>query len=80
MTILVKDKATQEHMAVVVAKPTDRAIMILRMEAIYRALPNLAKDEGGRRRGKGSCTRGSMRVTILCLGGLIETMENRINA
>lgn len=82
----VKDKATQVHMAAVVAKPMDRAIMILRMEGIYRVLLSLAKDKEGRRQGKGSHSnkgsniRASMEVKMLFLGGLIDALEHSTNA
>ena len=41
-------------MAAVVVRPMDRAIMIRRTEGIYMVPDNLAKDKGGRRRGKDS--------------------------
>ena len=80
----VKDKAIQVHMAAVVAKPMDRAIMILRMEGIYRVLLSLAKDKEGRRQDKGSHSnsnrgsniRASMEVQMLFLGGLIDGLEH----
>ena len=77
MTIPVKDRATQVHMAAVVAKPMDRAIMTLRMEGIYRVVRSLAKDREGRPRGKGNHS-SSRAVDTTYLGGLIDCCKAEV--
>ena len=69
-------------MAVVEAKPTVRAIMILRMVGIYKVLQTLVKDKGGRRRGKGnhSSSSNSQAALNTSLGGLIDCHKPEINA
>ena len=74
MIIPVKDKATQVHMAVVVAKPTDRAIMTLRMGGTYRALlHHSVEDKGGRRRGRGNHS-SSKGARNMCPGGSTDRL------
>ena len=55
----------------VVVKPMARAIMIRRMEGMYMVLGSMAKDKGGRRRGKDKHS-SSRAAHTMCHGGLID--------